>query len=197
MSPERIQPERIKLLEEGIKLKKKLAKKGSNLSTKDMEEALQFSKKAQALNMAAAENVSCASCHGKVTPEQYAYRMQAHPKERMLCTGCASQSSCFWFMRSYGKKIGTLRKKAGRIRRKRSGITPTTPVRRSESSKNRPFTVTLKYFEDDSTRFEEKLLYSKNQAEADRKARKYLSGMGGRYRNQYRRGSIQALTMSQ
>ena len=89
MSSERIQSERIKLLEQGIKLKKKLEKKGSNLSTKDLEEALQFSKKAQELNMAAAENVSCASCHGKVTPEQYAYRMKAHPKERILCTGCA------------------------------------------------------------------------------------------------------------
>ena len=89
MSPERIQSERIKLLEQGIKLKKKLEKKGSNLSNKDLEEALQFSKKSQALNLAAAENVSCSSCHGKVTPEQYAYRMKAHPKERMLCTGCA------------------------------------------------------------------------------------------------------------
>jgi RNase P subunit RPR2 len=89
MSPEKIQSERIKLLEQGIKLKKKLAKKGSNLSTRDMEEALQFSKKARALNMAAAEKISCASCHGKLTPEQYAYRMEAHPGERMLCTGCA------------------------------------------------------------------------------------------------------------
>ena len=58
MSPERIQSERIKLLEQGIKLKKKLEKKGSNLSNKDLEEALQFSKKSQALNLAAAENVS-------------------------------------------------------------------------------------------------------------------------------------------
>ena len=52
MSPRQIQSERIKLLEQGIKLKKKLAGKGSNLSTKDMEEALQFSKKAQELDMA-------------------------------------------------------------------------------------------------------------------------------------------------
>jgi len=89
MTPQQIQSERIKLLEQGIKLKKKLAKKGSNLSTKDMEEALQFSKKAQALNMATADNIQCSSCHGKVSPEQYAYRMKAHPKERILCTGCA------------------------------------------------------------------------------------------------------------
>ena len=88
MSPEKIQSERIKLLEQGIKLKKKLAKKGSNLSTRDMEEALQFSKKARALNMAA-DNIQCSSCHGKVTLEQYAYRKKAHPGERMLCTGCA------------------------------------------------------------------------------------------------------------
>ena len=35
---------------------------------------------------------------------------------------------------------------------------------------NRPFTVTLKYFEGDSTRFEERLLYAKDQAEAERAA---------------------------
>ena len=75
--------------------------------------------------------------------------------------------------------MGTSRRKAGRIRGKRSATTPTTPVRRMESSENRPFTVTLKYFEGDSTRFEERLLYAKNQAEADRNARKYLSGMWG------------------
>ncbi len=89
MSPQQIQSERIKLLEQGIKLKKKLARKGSNISTKDMEEALQFSKKAQELDTAAAANIQCSSCHGKVTPEQYAYRKKAHPGERMLCTGCA------------------------------------------------------------------------------------------------------------
>ncbi len=82
-------------------------------------------------------------------------------------------------MRSYGKKMLTSRRKAGRIRGKRSATTPTTSVRRTESSENSPFTVTLKYFEGDSTRFEERLLYAKNQAEADRNARKYLSGMWG------------------
>ena len=78
-------------------------------------------------------------------------------------------------MRSYGKKMGASRRKAGRIRGKHSA---TTPVR-SESSENRPFTATLKYYEGDSTRFEDRLLYAKSQAEADRIARKYLSGMWG------------------
>jgi len=56
--------------------------------------------------------------------------------------------------------MGTSRRKAGRIR-KRSATIPTTPVRR-ESSENSPFTVTLKYFEGDSARFEERLLYARN-----------------------------------
>ena len=66
-----------------------------------------------------------------------------------------------------------------------------TPVRRTESSENRPFTVTLKYFEGDSTRFEESLLYAKNEAEARPKRRKYLSDMwGSETEIRYRRGSI-------
>ena len=37
--------ERTKLLEEGIALKKRLDEKGANLSNKDLEDALRFSKK--------------------------------------------------------------------------------------------------------------------------------------------------------
>jgi len=78
--------ERTKLLEQGIALKKRLDKKGPNLSNKDMEDALKFSKKVDQFN---AESAKCSSCGGKVTPEQFAYRKKAHPGERMLCTGCA------------------------------------------------------------------------------------------------------------
>jgi len=82
-------------------------------------------------------------------------------------------------MRSYEKKMGTSRRKAGRIHGKRSTTTLTTPVRRTESSENRPFTVALKYFEGDSTRFEERLIFAKDEAKAESAARKYLSGMWG------------------
>jgi hypothetical protein len=80
--------ERTKLLEEGIKLKRRLDDKRGNLSNKDMEAALAYSRKVDKFS----GDMRCSSCGGKVTPEQIAWREKAHPGERMLCTGCAIAS---------------------------------------------------------------------------------------------------------